>query len=149
MIHIREARPDDAAQIVRLICEAEGGADSPLTEAYALHYCANRASHILLAEEVGAAIDGAAIGLLSYSTRPDLYHAGECCLVEELIVRADRRNEGVGGALLEAVLQRAAQAGWAEVSVGVMPDNDGAQRFYRRHGLADEALLLERHFTVV
>ncbi len=138
MIDICEAGSDDAAQIARLMREEEGA--DWLTEDYAARYCANPTSHVLL-----AVAEGGAVGLLSYSTRPDIYHAGECCLIEELIVRAAWRNQGIGGALLETLLQRAAQAGWAEVSVGVMPDNAGAQRFYRRHGFTDEAALLERH----
>ncbi len=34
----------------------------------------------------------------------------------------------------------------AEVSVTTMPDNQGAIRFYKRHGLVDEAVFLEKHF---
>ena len=84
-------------------------------------------------------------GLLSYSVRPDRYHAGLCCMVEELVVAGEKRGRGTGGVLLEALLTQGHASGWAEVSVGVMTDNFRAQAFYRRHGLVDEALLLEEH----
>ena len=42
-------------------------------------------------------------------------------------------------------MERAAQAGCAEVSVSTMAGNEGAIRFYRAHGMVDEAVLLERH----
>jgi ribosomal protein S18 acetylase RimI-like enzyme len=37
--------------------------------------------------------------------------------------------------------------GCAEVSVSTLSDNEDAQRFYRSHGLVDEAVFLEKHFT--
>jgi ribosomal protein S18 acetylase RimI-like enzyme len=62
------------------------------------------------------------------------------------VVQADQRGRGAGGSLLEAAIARARDGGCAEISVSTMPDNRRAQAFYRRHGLADEAVLLERHF---
>jgi ribosomal protein S18 acetylase RimI-like enzyme len=47
--------------------------------------------------------------------------------------------------MLVGTLAQGQASGWAEVSVGVMTDNFRAQEFYRRHGLVDEALLLEKH----
>jgi ribosomal protein S18 acetylase RimI-like enzyme len=142
MIEIRTATKDDFPAIVRLIGElAEAGDDkSPIHERYVEEYLASTGSHVLLAEDQ----DGV-VGLLSYSVRPDLYHAGPCCMIEELVVSSGKRSLGIGGALLEAVLEEGQAGGWIEVSVGVMPDNRGAQAFYKRHGLVDEALLLETH----
>jgi ribosomal protein S18 acetylase RimI-like enzyme len=47
--------------------------------------------------------------------------------------------------MLVGTLVQGQASGWAEISVGVMRDNLRAQEFYRRHGLLDEALLLEKH----
>ena len=98
-------------------------------------------SQILLAEQ-----HDQVIGLLSYSLRPDLYHAGQVCLIEELVVEAAQRGQGVGSALLTELLSRLSAAGCVEVALAVMSDNAPAIKLYRQHGLTDEALFLEKHF---
>jgi ribosomal protein S18 acetylase RimI-like enzyme len=141
-ITIREAGAQDAPAIVQLIGELAGGDDrSPVTEAYVETYLASIRSRILLAE-----LEGCVVGLLSYSVRPDLYHAADACLIEELVVHQGVRRQGVGGALLTEVLARLAALGCAEVSVAALPDNTKAIRLYRAHGLTEEAVFLEKHF---
>ena len=68
-------------------------------------------------------------------------------LIEELVVAASWSGQGVGGALLDELLKRLEQQGCAEVSVTTMPDNAGAIRFYKSHGLTGEAVYLEKRFT--
>jgi ribosomal protein S18 acetylase RimI-like enzyme len=85
-------------------------------------------------------------GVLTYSVRPDLYHAAPTGLIEELVVRQSMRGQGVGGALLDELFSRLTALGCAEVSVTTMPDNAAAIEFYKAHGLTDEALFLEKHF---
>jgi ribosomal protein S18 acetylase RimI-like enzyme len=142
-IRIREAGPGDEPAIVRLIREfAEDGSDtSLLTEEFVGEYLASPGSFILLAEA-----EGQAIGLLSYSIQPDLYHAGPAAYIAELYVHGPDRGHGVGGALMTDLFRRLARLGCVVASVAVMPDNEGALRFYRAHGLVDEAILLEKHF---
>lgn len=141
-IATREARVEDATEIVRLISEhaSVGGESSPLTAAYIAHYVASPISRILLAEAKQEIV-----GLLSWSLRPDLYHAGNACLVEELIVTENARDQGIGKALMTELLSRLADKKCVEISVAVMPDNLRAMHFYRSQGLRDEALLLEMH----
>jgi ribosomal protein S18 acetylase RimI-like enzyme len=140
---IRAATPADAPAIVRLIGEhaTSSGEQTPLTESYVATYLANSTSKILLAE-----VQSHVVGLLSYSIRPDLFHAGLSCMLEELIVEEAARGQGVGGALVTELFSRLVPLGCAEVSVTVMPDNHRAIKFYRTHGLIDEALYLEKHF---
>jgi ribosomal protein S18 acetylase RimI-like enzyme len=142
-ISIREAKPGDEIFIVQLMQElAETSGDSsPITHAYITDYLASPISQVLLAEE-----NGRVIGLLSYSVRPDLYHAANSCLIEELVVLKSERGRGVGSALMSELLQRLACLGCAEVSVAAMADNEGAIRFYKSHGFVDEAIFLEKHF---
>ena len=141
-VTIREAHIQDTPAMVRLIRElaTTSGESSPITEAYVASYLSSTTSTILLAE-----MDQQVIGLLSYSLRPDLYHAATTCLIEELIVQETERSKGVGGLLLEELLARLTALECAEVSVTTMPDNTDAIKFYRRHGLTDEAVFLERH----
>ena len=140
---LRDATLAAAPAVAALIHELaeSGGERSPLTTEYAASYLSNPASRILLAE-----VGGQVVGLLSYSIRPDLYHAGHTALIEELVVRGPWRGRGIGGALVRELLARLEALGCAEVSVSTMPDNAGALRFYRAHGLTDEAVYLEKHF---
>ena len=142
-VKIREAGSGDEeviAGLVRELAEFEGE-DSPLTAGYVKEYLAYPGSFILLAEE-----DGQALGLLSYGLRPNLFHAASSGSIEELIVRKGRRQGGVGSALMIEAMRRMQAAGCAEVSVSTISGNTPAQRFYRSHGLVDEAVLLEKHF---
>ncbi len=143
-ITIRDADLEDASAIVGLIGEhaATAGEQSPITETYVATYLSGSTSRILVAE-----VRDRVVGLLSYSIRPDLYHAGPSCLIEELIVEEAARGRGVGRGLVAELFSRLTTLACAEVSVAVMPTNQRAIKFYRRHGLADEALFLEKHFT--
>jgi len=156
-ITVREAKHGDEHSIIELIAElaqttpalapsgsasagASVGETSSITAGYVREYLAFPGSHVLLAEE-----GDRVAGLLSYSLRPNLYHAASSALIEELVVRESARGRGVGSALMSELLRRLPSQGCAEVSVTTMPDNDGAIRFYRAHGLVDEAVFLEKH----
>jgi ribosomal protein S18 acetylase RimI-like enzyme len=143
-ITFRIANEDDAASIASLITELaeKSGQTSPITGRYAAQYLAFPGSYVLLAER-GPRV----VGLLSYSIRPSLYHAGDSCLIEEFVVQQSERNQGIGGKLLEALFQRLASLNCVEVSVTTMADNLKAIAFYKSHGMVDEALFLERHFV--
>jgi ribosomal protein S18 acetylase RimI-like enzyme len=142
-VMIREAESRDISVIVQLILGLATSADpSPITETYVMQYLDSPVSTIFLAEA-----QGRVIGLLSYSLRPDLYHASDSCLIEELVVQEHMRGRGVGSALLTELVSRLSSRDCAEVSLAVMPDNLGAIRFYKRHGLTEEALFLEKHFS--
>ena len=140
---IRYATRDDYAAIVQLIRQMaeDAGDKTRLTEEYVESYLSFPGSGALLADE-----EGRVVGLLTYHVRPGLYHAGNCCLIDELVVDRPVRRRGIGAALLGQLLEEQEQAGCAEVAVSCMPDNERAIRLYGRHGLVDEALLLERHF---
>jgi ribosomal protein S18 acetylase RimI-like enzyme len=141
---IRDAVPGDEATIVALIQELGAASDygSPVREEDAARYLASPGCGVLLAEG-----EGEALGLLSYSIRFDLFHAANSCLIDELVVGEAHRGRGIGSALIDEVLRRAASAGCVEVSVTTMPDNEAAQALYRSHGLVDEAVFLEMHLA--
>src|SRR5512141_1680737 len=109
-IVIREARLEDSADIVQLISEhaQATGEGSPLTVAYVAHYLTSPISTILLAET-----NQRIVGLLSWSLRPDLFHAGNACLIEELVVQEGLRDQGIGGALMKGLFTRLAGRGCA------------------------------------
>lgn len=142
-IAIRAAKigdEDDIVSLIHQLAESAGEA-SPLKADYLATYWRAPGSRILLAE-----VDSQIAGLLSYSVRPDLYHAGDSAYIENLVVADGWRGKGIGSALMKAALAEIEAAGCAEVSIATMPDNDGAQRLYRSLGLVDEAVYLEKHF---
>jgi ribosomal protein S18 acetylase RimI-like enzyme len=47
--------------------------------------------------------------------------------------------------LIEQMLGKANQAGWAELSLTGNQDNTKAQALYRRLGIDEEAICLEKH----
>jgi ribosomal protein S18 acetylase RimI-like enzyme len=60
--------------------------------------------------------------------------AGGVC--ELVTIEAFRRREGIGSALLEAVLKQARAHACSRLLVVTTNDNLAAQRFYERHGLS-------------
>lgn len=125
--------------IVRLIQQL--GSDSRVTIDYVWSYLGRPSSKVLLAEQ-----EGRVKGLLSYSIRPDLFHAGNSVLIEELVVDEECRAKGIGSALITSLMTRLKEIDCKELCLAVMPDNESAIRFYHSHGLTEEALFLERHF---
>ena len=109
-VFIREAQLADTSTIIALIQElaVQSGEASPLTNEYVAVYLSSPGSYVLLAAE-----HDRVIGLLSYSVRPDLYHAGSSVLIEELIVRDSERNRSVGSALMSELLRRLESIGCA------------------------------------
>ena len=139
---VRLAEIEDATAIAGLVSTlaAELGEHTPVTLTFVAGYPRRPGCHVLLALR-----GPAAVGLLSYTFRPSLYHAADACLVDELVVQPAERNRGLGTHLLEEVLRRAHDQHCAEVSFSVMTSNRAALRFYQRHGFEDQALLLELH----
>ena len=142
-LSVRPAQSQDDLAIANLIAElaASTGETTPITAGYVRQYLEFPGSSVLI-----AILDQNVVGLLSYSLRPNLFHAGNSCTIEELIVAQPFRNRGIGGALLEEFLRQLSEQDCVEVSVTTMPDNHGAIAFYKSHGLIDEAIYLEKHF---
>ncbi|MCR4403667.1 MAG: GNAT family N-acetyltransferase [Firmicutes bacterium] len=133
----------DAAAICALVRELAraNGEETRLAPEFVAHYLCSPGCVALVAEACGRVI-----GLVSYHIHPNLYHSGPTALIEECVVSEDSRGRGVGEELVAAAIEAAKRAGCEEISVSTMFENEGTQRFYRRLGFGDEALLLEMHF---
>lgn len=140
---MKDAAPSDSKDVLQLIQElaAHEGYSSPLTESYVTQYLAHFGCGILLAER-----DDQIIGLLSYSFIPNLFHAGNTCLIKELVIKSEYRGKGIGSALIQAIIERAEQHDCKEISISAMPENIPAINLYRSMGFEDEAVFLEKHF---
>ena len=133
VIVVDDGSSDDTAEVVKQRLDAYHKQTAPLEAYYR--------KKGLLAE-----VDGRVIGLLSYSLRPDLFHAGTSALIEFLGVDSTCRGLGVGSAMMKYLLGKLIEQCCVEVSVATSVANFKAQRFYQRHGFLEEAMLLEQHF---
>ncbi len=133
--HVRTARPDDAAALVELL---EGGSlgerkeDPADLEAYraALTDIGRSRGALLVAEA-----DGEVVGMCQLIVFRHLQHRGGWCAeVESVHVRKDRRDEGIGGDLLEAAVDAARSSGCHRVQLTSNVARSDAHRFYKRHG---------------
>ncbi len=140
LLYATESDADEIMQLIAQLAESEGTTSS-LTEEFIRQYLYFPGSHILLAEGAGQAF-----GLISFSIRPNLFHGAFTCTIDEVIVDPKMRRQGIGRMMLNEVIRQAKAADCAEISLSTMPDNVTAIRFYKAHGLVDEALYLEKHF---
>ena len=68
---------------------------------------------------------------------PDYTVPGRRIYVSRLIVRRENRRQGIGRALTEYAITRAAEMGYVEMSIGVDMDNYPALRLYTAAGFRE------------
>ena len=140
---VRDARAAEAARVAELIRELALGeeVESDVSAEQVLAYQRYGDSGVIVAE-----LDGQLVGALTYFMRPGLFHGGRWGQIDELIVTADAQGRGIGDALVAEALRRFEAGGCREAAVSTVFGNDRAAALYRKHGLVDEALQLEKHF---
>ncbi|WP_101298234.1 GNAT family N-acetyltransferase [Halegenticoccus soli] len=85
------------------------------------------------------------VGFVMFGLEIGSYEQEVCRgLVRNLYVRADRRGEGIGSALMGAAEARLTARGADVVSLEAMASNRDAIRFYRRHGYRPHRIELEK-----
>ncbi len=67
---------------------------------------------------------------------------GRIVFLDDLVTRPDVRSHGVGAALLHEVEARGRRAGCERIELDSGTANEGAHRFYERHGMSVIALHL-------
>jgi ribosomal protein S18 acetylase RimI-like enzyme len=87
----------------------------------------------MIAETAEGAAVGAAWYRLFAADRPGYGFIGPTVPELGIAVLPDYRGRGIGGALIDALLQQARASGFAAVSLSVRADNPAA-RLYLRHG---------------
>jgi len=95
-----------------------------------------RVGAILVARD-GAQVVGMVNLLFTVSTA----EGARAMLLEDMIVRPDYRGQGVGLALIEAAIARAAATGCARITLLTDEDNTQAQWFYGRAGFRRSAMI--------
>lgn len=131
-ITIRRAGPNDAPivdTLVREIAAHEGDSAHVTVTAAGWRNLLGRADvTVLLAERAGEPL-----GYLSAQRRLHLWTGGDILALDDLYVRAQARDGGVGRELMTALARRAA-VDRLTIRWEVKPHNEAAQRFYRRLG---------------
>ena len=83
------------------------------------------------------------ISLVKEKDDPDYTIPGRRIYVSRLIVRKENRRQGIGKTLVEYAVSRAAEMGYAEMSIGVDMDNYPALRLYTAAGFREILFLGE------
>lgn len=138
-LHIREARRDDVAAIVRLLADDALGAtreqvsDPPLPAYFeAFEKIAADARNLLAVAEDPA---GRVVGTLQVTFIPGLSNRGaELALIEAVRVDSGLRGQGLGGAMIEWAMDQARARGCRFVELFTHASRTEAQRFYERLG---------------
>ena len=135
-VTIRQATSDDIDAVLelqaRLDAEGIGYGYKPNTR----EFVAERLGPLFFVAETDDRIVGFAYGSLHTSEGLAVTPAGERYLeVDDIYVAPDLRSEGIGGRLLERLLEAAHEDGVSRIHVfSASMDHDRVLRFYRRHG---------------
>ena len=88
------------------------------------------------------------VGFISVVYYLSFFHESGTALINELIVAADHRNQGIGKALVQRAVSTARQDGMDEIEVGTERGNRPAAAFYRNAGFDEEYVLLGMEFDL-
>lgn len=81
------------------------------------------------------------IGMVSLLFTISTALGGRVAILEDMVLRPECRGQGEGSNLLRAAIECARSAGCLRITLLTDSDNDGAQRFYARHGFTRSAML--------
>jgi len=102
----------------------------------------DEAGHAVLVAELGSTI----VGFVTLS--PGSHWSGVAePSIGELVVAPEAEGQGIGSALVEAVIERARSEGHTRVSVSTGAANARALGLYRRLGFEDEDVTLSRRLA--
>ena len=136
MINIRTAKPEDVPQLVMLLktlfaieADFDFNADK---QARGLQLLLQSDQACILVAELGAGNDLCA--MCSLQILISTAEGGEVGLLEDLVVAADFRNQGIGAKLLAEIVDWAGQRGLKRLQLLADKNNSPALGFYERQG---------------
>ena len=136
-MEIRTASVGEEAQIVRLINELIvelGGSALPVDDAVSTvksFISGTMEGEIILAHE-GADL----VGVCTLTYQPSIRTLGRYGIIQEMYVRPEFRGENLGTKIIETAAAVAKSAGCSIVELGTPPDDERAEKFYRRVGFS-------------
>lgn len=131
-VQIRDATPEDEASCSALLAELSAttslGADPGLSEVFGMLVSKARGQIVLAVE------NGTALGMATVSFNLALRYRGEYCQLEELIVSPSARGRNLGGRLVQAVVDIAAERGCGEIGLYLVERTEHNRAFYAKYG---------------
>ncbi|WP_167146434.1 GNAT family N-acetyltransferase [Actinomyces sp. ZJ308] len=140
-VHVRVAGTADASCIGRLLFDFNTEFDTPTPSAQDLtsrfQTMLERQDILVLLAEDSSTDNPRAEGFAYLTLRPTPYGDGPIAELEELYVRPNVRNHGIGSRLLLEALEQVRQRRALEMRIGVDEVDREARRFYERHGFSN------------
>jgi GNAT superfamily N-acetyltransferase len=132
---VRRAQPEDAGVVAQMLIDFNNEFGEP---APPLAQLERRVVELIAGGETVVLLIGAQPeGLAVLRFRPAIWSSGLECYLAELYVRPERRGEGLGTALMQAVLQEARDRGADTMEIGVDEPDVVARRLYERFGFSN------------
>lgn len=128
----RIAGPDDAPVVARMLHDFNVEFDTPTP---GVEFLTGRCRTLLDTGEMTVVLGGEGplgVGVLRFW--PALWSDGFIAYLEELYVVPDRRDQGIGGAIMATAMDLARGRGAVEMYIGVDEPDVDARRFYERLG---------------
>ncbi len=138
---IRQATPEDAPELARLLDLFDGQGATPEQVAARMRACAHVLTTFL------AELDGRPAGFACLRLVPHLQGDEPYAELTDIYVDTPFRRRGVARALIARVEAAAREAGAGGVVIITGFDNQDAQAAYRASGYADWALAMEKRFS--
>ncbi len=91
-------------------------------------------------------IDGTVIGFADLWTYPEFVHSGNSAYFQNLFITKEFRGQGWGTKLIQELLAIAKQRRAVAIHITTSKKNTNAIKLYKKMGVSDEGLLLERSF---
>lgn len=82
-----------------------------------------------------------AVGMVNLLYTVSTARGGRVAILEDMVVRPERRGSGAGAMLLQAAIAEARAAGCTRITLLTDGANEAAIRFYRRHGFSVSGML--------
>lgn len=139
-IAVRQATPDDATELARLLDQFDDQGATPAQVAARMLACRGVLTTFL------GTLDGRPIGFACLRLIPHLQGDEPYAELTDIYVDAPFRRRGVARALIARVEAAARAAGASEVVIITGFDNAGAQAAYRASGYANWSLAMLKRF---
>jgi GNAT superfamily N-acetyltransferase len=132
---VRLARPGDAPRLAALLAAGSLRGTEDASDVLAYGSALEEISDTPGSDVLVAVLDGEVVGVCQLITFRHLQErGGRCAEIESVHVAEGVRSSGIGGALVEAAVARAAAAGCYRVQLTSDKSRTAAHRFYLRHG---------------
>lgn len=128
----RLATVDDADEVARLLHDFNLEFDAPSSGASVL---APRLRALLATDTTFAILAGdPAIAVALVTLRANVWYAGPVALLDELYVVPELRDQGIGSAIMQLLVDTVRARGGELIEINVDEDDRDTRRFYERHG---------------